>query len=508
MRFRRMALYATITLGLTLSGCSGASPGATTQAQKNITIGNIMAPATFEARNFDWGYQSIYAQAVYDTLVKIQTNGNDVEPSLATSWEYNTDKTVLTMKLRDDVKFSDGTAFTAGVAAQNLLRFRDGSSGQKSKVADMANATATDATTLVITLKQPNPAFLRYLGQSAGLMESPTAFDKPDAQTTPIGSGPYTLNTGKSVVGTSYVFDKNPQYWDSGNVHYETLTVNVYNDGTSVLNALRGKQLNAAAVIDPTIVPQIQGAGFTANDQNLTFAGLYLFDRAGKSNPALGNVKVRQAINYAIDADAMMKAVAQGRGKPTRQIFPESSAAYDESLNSVYKFDPAKAKQLLAEAGYADGLELTIPTAPNFPKSLWPLIQQQLGDVGIKTKFVDTAQNLISDLKSQKYALSYFTVQRDANDWMLISNLISPNSSWNTFKYQDPKVDSLLGTIRTSEGDALNAALKELNKYIVDQAWFAPWYSPTIYFATDSKTGVELNQGNVIPNVWNITPKA
>lgn len=508
MRLKKAALSAAVVLGLALAGCSGGSGSGSSQAPKNLALGNVLAPATFEARNANWGNQSVYFQAVYDSLLKIAPSGHDVQPSLATSWSYNADKTVLTMKLRSDVTFSDGTPFTADIAAQNLLRFRDGTSPQKSKVSDIVSATAPDKTTLVITLKQANPAFLIYLGQAAGLEESPAEFGKPDAQTNPVGSGPYILDKSGSVVGTSYKFTKNPKYWDAKMVRYDTLTINVYTDSTSELNALRGKQLNAAALNDPTIVSQVQGAGFTANGQNLNFAGLLLFDRSGKTNPALGNVKVRQAINYAIDADAMLKAVAQGRGVATRQVFPESSPAYEDSLNSVYKFDPAKAKQLLAEAGYANGLELTIPTSPGFPKSLWPLLQQQLQNVGIAVKFVDTGQNLISDLQGQKYGLSYFTLQRDANDWMLISNMIAPNATWNTFKYADPKVSALMKTIQTSTGDAQNAALKQLNEYIVQQAWFDPWYSQTNYFATDGKTSVTLNQGNAWPNLWDITPKA
>ncbi|WP_334171235.1 ABC transporter substrate-binding protein [Sinomonas sp.] len=508
MRLKKTALCATVALGLALASCTGGSSGGSTQAQKNITLGNVLAPATFAAQNANWGNQSVYFQAVYDSLLKIAPNGHDVQPSLATSWSYNADKTVLTMKLRSGVKFTDGTLFTAAVAAQNLMRFKNGTSPQKSKISDLVSATAPDATTLVITLKKANPAFLIYLGQAAGLEESPAEAGKPDAQTNPVGSGPYTLNKGKTVVGTSYVFDKNPNYWDAKDVHYNTLTVNVYTDPTSELNALRGKQLNAATVADPTIVPQVQGAGFTMNGQNLNFAGLLLFDRSGKTNPALGDVTVRQAINYAIDGSAMLKTVAQGKGVPTGQVFPESSPAYDASLNSVYPYNPTKAKQLLAEAGYSSGLTLTIPTSPGFSPSLWPLLQQQLQNVGISVKFVDTGQNIISDLQGQKYGLSYFTLQRDANDWMLISTMIAPDATWNTFKYQDPKVNSLLETIRTSTGDAQDAALKKLNEYVVQQAWFDPWYAPTLYFATDGRTSVTLNEGNAWPNLWDITPKA
>ncbi|WP_251041630.1 ABC transporter substrate-binding protein [Arthrobacter sp. ISL-30] len=508
MRFTKAGLAAALAAGLALTGCASAGSDTQGQTSKSLTLGNVLAPATFEARNLNWGNQSIYFQAVYDSLLKPSPNGKDVEPHLATKWDYNADKTVLTVKLRDDVTFTDGTPFTAEVAAQNLLRFRDGTSPQRSKILDLADATAKDKTTLEIKLKQANPAFLIYLAQAAGMQESPAAFDKPDVKTNPVGSGPYVLKTSDTVVGTSYKFEKNPKYWDAGSVKYDRLTINVYNDATSLLNALRGKQLDAAAVGDNSILPQVEGAGFKLNGQNLNFAGLLLFDRAGKTNPALGNIKVRQAINYAVDTDAMMKVVALGRAESTRQVFREESHAYDEKLNDRYNYDPAKARELVKEAGYPNGVELTVPTSSAFPKQLWPLLQQQLGDVGIKVNLVDVGQNLIADLQGQKFGLSYFTLQRDANEWQLISNMLSPTATWNTFKYQDPKVDELIETIRTAEGDARDKALKELNTYIVDQAWFAPWYSQTLYFVTNAGTNVELNAGNAWPNLWNITPKA
>jgi peptide/nickel transport system substrate-binding protein len=513
MRLTKAGLAAAaLAASLALTACGGGQEsgqgGGAGKTAPSLVLGNVLAPATFEARNMNWGNQSIYAQAVYDSLVKIKPNGTEVEPSLATEWEYNEDKTVLTMKLRDDVSFTDGTKFTAEVAAQNLLRFRDGTSPQRAKAADIADATAKDATTLEIKLKQANPALLVYLGQVAGLQESPAAFGKPDAQTNPVGSGPYTLNTGQTVVGTAYKFDKNPNYWDAENVHFDSLTVNVYTDSTSLLNALRGKQLDAATVQDNSILQQVKGAGFSSADRLANMAGLVIFDRGGQSNPALGNVKVRQAINHAVDADAMLKVVGLGFGERTGQPFAKESAAYNPELDRKYPFDQEKARQLLKEAGYPDGFELTIPTSAGFPKQLFPLLQQQLGDVGIKTSFVDVGQNLIADLQGKKYGVSYFPLQKDPVEFQVIEFMIGPNATWNTFKYQDPKVDELIAAIRTAEGDDRDSALKELNEYIVDQAWFAPWYSAQTSFVTDADVQVELNQGNVWPYLWNITPKA
>ena len=140
--------------------------------------------------------ESPYGQAVYDTLLRPTPDGT-VGPSLATEWKYNDDKTVLTMTLRSDVNFTDGTEFNADAAAQNLIRFRDGNSPNKSYLAALKDAKAIDATHLEITLNASDPALLVYLTQNAGMQESPKAFTAPDIKTNPVGSGPYILDTGE-----------------------------------------------------------------------------------------------------------------------------------------------------------------------------------------------------------------------------------------------------------------------------------------------------------------------
>jgi peptide/nickel transport system substrate-binding protein len=175
--------------------------------------------------------ESPYGQAVYDTLLKEDPSG-ELIPSLATEWAYNDDNTVLTLTLRDDVKFTDGTPFNADAAAQNLIRFRDGTSPNKSFLGALGDAKAIDETTVELTLTAPDPALLHYLSQNAGMQASPASFGAADAKTNPIGSGPYILDTDKTVIGTSYEYTKNPDYWDPENVHYDNLSLKVYADST------------------------------------------------------------------------------------------------------------------------------------------------------------------------------------------------------------------------------------------------------------------------------------
>lgn len=506
MRFLK-ASAAAAALALLLAGCSGGGSegGGGSESQPDLVIGNIVAPQTLDANNMNWGNQSVYGQALFDTLLRPNVNGTDIEPGLATEWSYNDDKTVLTLKLRNDVTFTDGTKLTADVAAQNLLRFKNGSSPQRAKAAGVVDAKAIDDATLQITLNRPDPAFVIYLTQVAGQVESPASFAAPDVGTNPVGSGPYVLDTSSTVVGTSYAFKKNPEYWDKDMHRYDNLTIKIFTDSSSLLNALRGKQLNASAINDNSVLPQVEQGGYKVHPLFQSMTGLFLFDRGGALTPELKDVRVRQAINYAIDSSAFLKTVGLGYGKLTQQPFRAGGEGWLEKLDSTYKYDPAKAKQLLAEAGYADGFTLNMPSSGAFPQALFPLVQQQLGDVGIKVTYTDVGPNLIPDLLGAKYSAAFFQLQQDPEPSQLITFMLSPNATWNPFKYADPVTDKLIERVRAGGDDAKSAA-EELNTYVVEQAWFNPWYTVQTSFVTDSNTAVTINEGNAYPNIWDIVP--
>jgi peptide/nickel transport system substrate-binding protein len=496
------AVVAAVALGLT--GCSAGGDSSGGQTSETLTLGALLAPKTFAADQSEFANLSPFYQAVYDTLIRMQPDGTLV-PMLATEWKYNDAKTVLTLKLRDDVKFTDGTAFNADAAKANLERFKAGTSPDAQFLAALQSAKAVDATTLELTLSAPDPAFLGYLSKDASFMQSPKSFANPDIATNPVGSGPYVLDTAATVTGTSYTYKSNPDYWAKDLRHYDNLVLNVYGDPTSLLNAIKSGTLNAANTIDNNTLTEIEAAGYKVNPLQLNWSGLLIFDRAGTTNPALKDVRVRQALNYAFDSKAMLESIGQGYGELTTQVFPPSSDAYDKSLDSRYTYDPAKAKALLAEAGYASGLTLVLPSATLLRPTIPALITQQLKDVGITAQFTDVGNNFIADLLAPKFGVSYMILEQQS-DWQLINMKIAPKAPWNPYKYEDPKVDELINKIHLGTEAEQKTAAKELNKYIVEQAWFAPWYRPQSSFVTDAKTNVEVQTGNAYPFLWSFTP--
>jgi peptide/nickel transport system substrate-binding protein len=508
---KRRAGIAALALAtsLVMSACGGGdSGGSSGAASDTLSLGVIVPPTSFAAANAAWANESPYIQAVYDSLLR-ESPDAEVEPWLATEWSYDASKTVLTMKLRDDVTFTDGTKFDADVAAQNLLRFKAGTSPNASYLANVADATAVDPTTLQITLSQPDPALLIYLAQNAGAMESPAAFGKPDEQTNPVGSGPYVLDTDNTVVGSKYAYTKNPDYWAPDEQHYDNLTINVYDNVQTQVNAIQGGQVNALNLLDNSANDQIEATGYQLVSHELDWAGLILFDRTGQLQPELGKVQVRQAIAHAVDRDAILKAANDGFGTVTGQIFGENSPAYDKSLDDAYDYDPAAAKKLLADAGYPNGFTLSMPQIQIGQNTVFDLIKQYLGDVGINVAYTQVPLNsAITDILSAKYPASFFVLQQDPTAWQTAQFSVTQSATWNVFHQPDPTVASLVSTIQTgSEADA-DAAAKQLNKYVVDQAWFVPFYRNQGNIAADENTEVVHQSDNAYAYLQNITPKS
>lgn len=507
--FRWKATAATIAIAaLALTGCAGAAEdgGNGDGSGGTLTLGAIIAPTTFDPSGAEWGNRAPYYQAVFDTLLLATPEGT-IEPWLATDWSYNDDNTVLTLTIRDDVTFSDDSKLTAQVVVDNLNRFKTGTSPDANYFADVAGFEAPDDTTVVITLNAPNPALLNYLTRDPGLVGSGESLDNDDLATNPIGSGPYVLDTAATVTGTSYTYTKNPDYWNPEAQHYDKLVINVLADATASLNAIKAGEANGVKLGSNDNLAEVEGAGWTVNANELDFQGLLLLDRAGTMNPALADVRVRQALNYAFDRKGLLDALQLGNGTVTTQVFPESSSAYDPELDDYYTYDPKKAKELLAEAGYSSGLTLSMPSSTLLGATTYTLIEQQLNDVGIQVEYSDPGNNFIADLLAPKYAASFMALEQNP-DWQLIQFMIAPTAIFNPFGYEDPKVDEYIKQIQFGDEATQASVAKELNKYIVEQAWFAPFYRVQGSFATDANTTVKVLPTNAFPAIYDFTPKS
>ncbi|MGO2660625.1 ABC transporter substrate-binding protein [Mycetocola reblochoni] len=495
---------AVVAASLLLSGCGGT--GADT-ASDTLNIATMTVPSSLDPVDAT-GSALPYFQAVYDTLIKRAPDGS-YEPMLATEWSYNDDRTVLSLTLRDDVAFADGTALDADAVTANLLRFRDGGGTDSANLAGVTDVTAVDATHVDIVMDAPNPGLEFYLSDSAGLMANPAGFEDEDAlKTTPDGTGPYRLDADGTVIGTKWVFDKNDEYWDS-ELPFDTVTISAFDNENAIVNGLKTGQIDTALLqsVDQQIAAEADTA-LTSTPTSFDFQGLFLFDRDGAVTPELGDVRVRQAINYALDRQTMLDQIMQGRGAVTSQVFGVNAPGYEESLDEAYPHDPAKAKELLAEAGYADGISLTLPRmAAIVSDPLASAIQTSLAEAGIELTWedLDQATALQRIFSDREFSGTVLNIGQSSNDWIVIQSLILPGT-FNMFGSTDPEVQSLVESIRSASADDAVTDVRALNEHIVEEAWFAPFYRVEHQLVTDAGVTAEPQSGLAVPSIYNYAP--
>ena len=384
---------ATFLAGLLLSGAAiagGTNPNAT------LIYYDAVSNQTLDPREPQ--NNSSFAQgplmAIYDSLIALNAAG-DPTPGLAESWKYNADLTEITLTLRKNVTFHDGTPFNAAAVVRNFQRTTE--LGQRAgfaaleTVSQIAGMETPDDRTVRLKLKTPNGQMPYLLGSQGGMMISPASLetDAFGSALKPVGAGPFKVRSFESNVKT--IMDRYDGYWGGTAGRPATIEHQFVPDGRARLNAVRSGQANLA-LIDPRLIAEAKAAGFEVrvNEKNSTWD---IYINVKRDN--IGRLKLRQAFMHALDRQAISDALGYGASKPTAQLFAQSSPLYDKALDEMYPYDPVKAKKLLSEAGYPNGVDVTwVLLNTTEYKQLAEAIQAMLGEVGIRIKFdvVDISQ--------------------------------------------------------------------------------------------------------------------
>jgi peptide/nickel transport system substrate-binding protein len=324
---------------------------------------------------------------IYEPLFTLDAQ-NQVQPALATAWKYNSDGTQLTITLRPGLTFQDGSPLNADAIAYNVQRIKtQQNSALKALWQDVASATVLDDTHVRLNLKETDYQIPFILANRSSLLASEKAAKAdPNALNTnaPVGAGPFKVV--KLIPGSSVTLQKWDGYWDAKDIHVNTVKISLGVDPSTVLSGLQTGVYNFSTTFplqdvalakkdDLNVVADVK-RGWAADFLSLNF------NKAPFNNP-----KVVQAVQYAINRDQIVSQLTFGLGTASVQPFPPTSPAFNSALTSEYKYDPAKAKQLLAEAGYKPGaLSIELDAITGSFNAAAELLQQQLQAVGIKLK--------------------------------------------------------------------------------------------------------------------------
>jgi peptide/nickel transport system substrate-binding protein len=321
----------------------------------------------------------------YDRLVHQDAEG-ELVPGLATDWNFAEDGSYLELTLREGVTFHDGEPFDAEAVKANIERGKSlEDSAVQGELSPIEEVEVIDDRTVRLHLDRPAGNLPNVLTDRPGIMISPAAFDNPDLDTNPVGAGMYRVTDYRP--GASITFEAYEDYWDEDAQLLAGIEYLILPDETTRMNALRSGQIDAT-VLTPGQTEQAESAGFVVQ-ASATLEVHYVVINHGKA--PLDQVEVRQAINHAIDRQALVDGVLFGNGQPAWQMFPEGDAAFNPEVVDYYPYDPDRARELLAEAGVAEGdinLQLMDLAGTPLVNQANQVLQAQLGEVGINVEIV------------------------------------------------------------------------------------------------------------------------
>jgi peptide/nickel transport system substrate-binding protein len=478
--------------GVAATAAAGAATAAATQAadfNPNATL--RFAFGTNGGSNYDphtapnqFVYTFLYP--AYDRLIA-QTDDGKLEGQLAQSFSFQDGGRALQLKLRQNVVFHDGAAFTAEAVKANLERAKNNPrSTLKADMSVVESVEAVDPSTVLIKFNAPAASFPALLADRSGMMISPNALNNQDLDLKPVGAGPYRVVDHQP--GKVIAYEKFDKYWDPSVQKVNRIEISMVLDPDTRLRSLRSGEIDASGLNADQIRDAERANLKVTTDGYVGAFILYL----NTSRSEFQNAKVRQALATAIDRKSISEALHAGKCPPTSQIFPANYWAADPNIKAdYYKYDADAAKKLLAEAGLPNGFSFTaiVINVPYY-SSQAEAIQAQLAKIGVKMEVqtVEPAQ-LLARFVTEKTADAYFSTTGGFIDpAKLVAQLYLPNSSFNPGGYTNPRItESAAKGLESTDQAQRATAYQQLSKVVTEEALHIPVCSGVNVTVTTNK---------------------
>jgi peptide/nickel transport system substrate-binding protein len=482
-----------------------AAPSAVQQGGNAVILtGSIPVMGAPWEGGFLWGR---IGRAVFETLVT-NDEKEKILPGLAESWDVAKDGKSVTFHLRHGVKFQDGTDFNAQAVKYNLEQWPPGSSGALA-LKNMTSVDVLDDYTVRLNLSEwDSLLFLRLSTTGDVLMCSPTAAQKPatpdnQAMLHMVGTGPYKLAEFKKDISAKFVrFDG---YWGK-KTNLDSIEFRGVADSTVKLMSFEAGDGNFIEPLLPKDRNDLEKMGYITGQGTTGFVALIIPSGSDPNSP-FSNLKVRQAVEYAIDKVGMYHGLFQNRWPPAYEQAQHTDPYFNPEVTPRV-YDVAKAKQLLAEAGYPSGFKTVIHGDTRGDKDQLVAWQTYLKDVGI-----DATLDMADPGR-------YNTMANSGWDGLLIPGYPNPstspslfdrfgNSAYWTSMYHPAGWFDKWDAIKAQMDESIRVdQLKQLIKIMADQAMVIPLYETNPQWATDNGKGqiVDLDWcGKMNSSYWNTT---
>lgn len=413
--WKGLTLSVLLVLSVLLTACSGGDKKGNAGGQEGSGKGNKQGTLilgrgadskALDASVVTDGESAKITYQITETLLRYKEGTTEVEPNLADSYEVSADGLTYTFKLHKGIKFHDGTDFNAEAVVFNFMRWHDPNSEYKFKedTFDYYNSMfgpkdkrvikevkAVDELTVQFILNQPQAPFLQNIAMPFFGIGSPKAIKekKEKYKEAPVGTGPFVFKEWKR--NDSITMEKNKNYWREGLPKADKLIVRSIPDNSARLAALRAGELDLIEDINTDDVKVVEEDSNLQKILRPSFNVGYIGFNMKKK--PFDDPKVRQALNHLVDKQAIIKAFYSGLAVPAVNPMPQTVLGFNDKIQD-YSYDPEKAKQLMAEAGYPNGFDKELvfyampvprPYMPNGRK-VAETLQAEFAKLGIKTR--------------------------------------------------------------------------------------------------------------------------
>jgi peptide/nickel transport system substrate-binding protein len=502
---RTPRFFVSRALGAALAGAAALAGLASSSAFAAgvLTVGNPFAPISMDPAFSGNGRAGTFLLPAYEPLVRTRPDGT-IEPALAESWSLTPDNREATFKLSKDAKFSDGEPVTAA-AAKKSIEYWLGKKGPFS--VNLANQT------FKVKLSSGNPSLISLFDAYwlSGDLISPKAIDSgANLGARTFGAGPYVLDADNSIAGKSYSYLPNPYYYDKSRIVWDKIVIGVFEDQNSAIQAMKTGQLKL--LISDPITAHANEASLPKNirvvSDPVQWTGLFLADRDGLVNPAMKDVRVRQALNFGVDRGLITKALFGKFADPTCQLQGKGFVGHDDAIEAKYPYDPAKAKALLAEAGHGSGLELKVAYVHGtLSDVLFQALVGQYRKIGVAIKGQEL-QNLgaLAPAAAQKQFDSFIANTNSGVPFLAKFQTLDAKGSYNVYHNVDAELSDLIAKAAALPTDKAEDAWKSVYARVADLAWFVPVSAfHIVYFVTSDVVAPKPGQSTVI-DLIRVTP--
>jgi len=437
MKKRIVALFLALTCLFGMSACTGnQSAGGT------VTVGITQEPSVFDPHTVVAAGDKEILFNVFEGLYKFDSEGN-LNPCLATDVEISDDSKVYTFTIREGVKFHDGSDMTAEDVVYSLKRAAGLLDGQDAAlVPELDSITSVEAADgkVVVTLDAPNSELLSYFTVAV------IPDDVADINATPIGTGPFKFDS--YTIGQDVTLVKNDNYWIPELPYIDKAVFKITADMDAGLIELQNGTIDIYPYLTSDRADQLDPAAFNVLRKGSNMVQIFALNN---SVEPLNDKRVREAICYAINRDDIISVTMDGAGEPlTTAMSPAMGKYYDTSLDGTYTQDINKAKSLLAEAGYANGFNMTITVPSNYLVHVNTAVElkSELAAVGINCTInqVDWATWLSDTYTGRNYESTVIALTSNYAPYDVL-NRYQTEESGNFINYSNARVDEIMAQI-------------------------------------------------------------